>query len=262
MRFCDYLNLLIHLKHRFEGFIIHYTLQRMVDVPEVMNELLLECGTIALLDGVHHTYVLGDNVYTIVHPLVITALDAEGEAACTDIVDVVATGVLLDELPILQLIEEIVEAGVSVGQLDELIESDHILLLLQHIAEEREKRLQKAGIIGIHDHAGLQNLTKIAYLSHTIHIDAAHEAATLWLRVQCTFCVQLSHRLSNGDTATAEHLCQLHFTELRARLKFQGRDATPQIMMDFLWLRYGRSICRRFKWMNLLWLRNRRGICR
>ena len=63
----------------------------MIDVPEVMNELLLECGTIALLDGVHHTYVLGDNVYTIVHPLIITALDAEGEAACTDIVDVVAT---------------------------------------------------------------------------------------------------------------------------------------------------------------------------
>ena len=46
-----------------------------------------------------------------------------------------------------------------------------------------EWRLQKAGIIGIHDHAGLQNLAKIAYLSHTIHVDAAHEAATLWLRV-------------------------------------------------------------------------------
>ena len=141
MRFCDYLNLLIYLKHRFEGFVVHHALQRMVDVPEVMNELLLECGTIALLDGVHHTYVLGDNVYTIVHPLIITALDAEGEATGTDIVDVVATSVLLDELLILQLIEEIVVAGVSVGQLDELIESDHILLLLQHIAEERKQRL-------------------------------------------------------------------------------------------------------------------------
>ncbi len=254
MRLCDYLNLVIHLKHRFEGFVIYHALQRVIDVPEVMNELLLERGTIALLDGVHHTYVLGDNVYTIVHPLVITALDAEGEAACTDIVDVVATSVLLDELLILQLIEEIVEAGVGVGQLDELIESDHILLLLQHIAEEREKWLQKAGIIGIHDHTGFQNLAKIAYLSHTIHVDAAHEAATLWLRVQRTFRVQPPHRLSNRDTAAAEHLCQLDFTELRAWLKFQGCDAIPQIMMDLLWLRYGRSICRRFKWMNLLQL--------
>ena len=234
----------------------------MVDVPEVMNELLFECGTIALLDGVHHTYVLGDNVYTIVHPLIITALDAEGEAACTDIVDVVAAGVLLNELLILQLIEEIMEAGVGIGQLDELIESDHILLLLQHIAEEREKRLQKAGIIGIHDHTGFQNLAKIAYLSHTIHVDAAHEAATLWLGVQPTFRVQPPHRLSNRDTAASEHLCQLHFTELRAWLELERRDTIPQIMMDLLRLRYGRSICRRFKWMNLLWLRNRRGICR
>lgn len=227
MRLCDYLNLVIHLKHRFEGFVIYHALQRMVDVPEVMNELLFECGTIALLDGVHHTYVLGDNVYTIVHPLIITALDAEGEAACTDIVDVVAAGVLLNELLILQLIEEIMEAGVGIGQLDELIESDHILLLLQHIAEEREKRLQKAGIIGIHDYTGFQNLAKIAYLSHTIHVDAAHEAATLWLRVQRTFRVQPPHRLSNRDPAAAEPLCQLHFTELRAWLELERRDTIP-----------------------------------
>ena len=83
MRLCDYLNLVIHLKHRFEGFVIYHAFQRVIDVPEVMNELLLECGTIALFDGVHHAHMLGDDVYTIVHPLIITALDAEGEAAET-----------------------------------------------------------------------------------------------------------------------------------------------------------------------------------
>ena len=131
----------IHLKHRFEGFIVYHALQRMVDVPEVMNELLLEGVTIPLFDGMHHAHMLGDDVNTIIHPLIITALDAEGEAACTDIVDVVAAGVLLNKLLVLQLIEEIMEAGVGIGQLDELVEADHILLLLQHIAEERKQRL-------------------------------------------------------------------------------------------------------------------------
>lgn len=174
-------SVIIHLKHRFEGFVIYHAFQRVIDVPEVMNELLLEGITISMFDGMHHAHMLGDNVYTIVHPLIITALDAEGEAACTDIVDVVATGVLLNKLLILQLIEEIVEAGVGIRQLNELVKADHILLLLQHIAEERKKWLQKTGIIGIHDYTGLQYLTKIAHLPHTIHIDAAHEAATLWL---------------------------------------------------------------------------------
>lgn len=88
----------IHLKHRFEGFVVHHALQRMVDVPEVMNELLLEGVTVSLFDGMHHAHMLRDDVNTIIHPLIITALDAEGEAACTDIVDVVAAGVLLDKL--------------------------------------------------------------------------------------------------------------------------------------------------------------------
>lgn len=88
----------IHLKHRFEGFIVYHALQRMVDVPEVMNEFLLEGVTIPLFDGMHHAHMLRYDVNTIIHPLIITALDAEGEAACTDIVDVVAAGVLLDKL--------------------------------------------------------------------------------------------------------------------------------------------------------------------
>ena len=212
----------------------------MVDVPEVVNELLLEGVALTLLDSVHHTYVLGDNVYTIVHPLIITALDAECEAACTDIVDVVTTGVLLDELLILQLIEEIVEARIGIGQLDELVEADHILLLLQHIAEKRKEWLQKTGIIGVHDHTGLEDFSKVTDLAHAIHIDAAHEAATLWLGVQRTFGIQLTHRLAYRDAAAAEHLRELHLAELRTRLEFERRDAIPQIMMDLLRLR---NIC-------------------
>ena len=69
---------------------------------------------------------------------------------------------------------------------------------------------------------------------------------------RCKICgADISYRPSNV------HLCidckkkedKAKANAKRAYLKeLERRDTIPQIMMDLLWLRYGRGICRRFKY--------------
>lgn len=173
--------LLLYLKNTFELRVVYNPLEGMIDVSEVVNELLLEGIAVLLLDGMHHADVLGDNVYTVVHPLVITSFNAQGETTGADIVNVMSTSVLLYEFLMLQLVEEVMKTGVRIGELNEFIEADHILLLLHHMPKNRKKWIQQMGIVRIHHYTGFKDLAEIAYLAHTVHIDAAHEAAALWL---------------------------------------------------------------------------------